>query len=236
MLWWSHWQSIFVCLNRRIASIQRLWNLLICLLVWNIRQVLLQIGWQRPGPNLASHLLLEIVQLFKHVVFVHLLRKVVGAAERLLDFIGLVHELAHLIAQLLNLVNVQVIALEGFGQLLVSSLHCLHLASHGLHALLGELHLLQVELLVEQLVAPRLQHFLFSQYWKGALLRGFPGWSWARIVDCCFVLQQFNIDLFNLFVYNATTFFHRGGRLTDGGRRLRILLGSKDASHGFGLT
>lgn len=32
-----------------------------------------------------------------------------------------------------------------------------HLASHGLHALLGELHLLQVELLVEQLVAPRLQ-------------------------------------------------------------------------------
>jgi len=79
------------------------------------------------------------------------------------------HHVGHVVVQLVDGVDVELLGAKGLLQLLVGVLHGAHLTHRVFHGLQGERGLLHVELLVVQLVPLALQHLLLLQHLGAAL-------------------------------------------------------------------
>mmetsp|Transcript_3744 Transcript_3744/g.9807 ORF Transcript_3744/g.9807 Transcript_3744/m.9807 type:complete len:330 (-) Transcript_3744:14-1003(-) len=234
--WWRRWRARLVRHRRHACGGGRVRELRGGKVRHGVRR--LEVGWRGVRGFrlllLLPHLVLQHLQLRVEVRLVEVVRRREVAPQHLVDLVEVLHHLRHVVRQILDVVDVEILFHRAL-QLLVGPLHGRDRLDVRLGALDAEGGLVDVELLAGHHVPLALVHLLALQDLHRPPLKGLLGGRRPGLLDLVLENPQLLLEARDLLVHLVDPSPQSGGGIAEAGGRGLVFLVSENAVHGAGF-
>mmetsp|Transcript_128100 Transcript_128100/g.190890 ORF Transcript_128100/g.190890 Transcript_128100/m.190890 type:complete len:242 (+) Transcript_128100:101-826(+) len=179
--------------------------------------------------RLELELLVDCCELVIQLRLVDLLVQRVVPRQRLVDFVGVLQQVCHIVHRVLDVVDVHFLHLS-----LESCRRALHRVYHvncSLHILRGKGSLLHVPYNARELIALTLVHSFLFENLQRALLDAVLSWSCPRGLELILEVEELLVKRLNLLVEHRSSLVCCLCCFAQGRRWGRLLLASKKTLH-----